>query len=211
MLVFERPRDHARVIWIPAGAFIQHAYAREWTDEAGLARCASPGFRDRRDGGHGAPVRRVHERERSRRRRAGPRPRHPGRERPRKSTASGGRARVATSCRSSGRRDGARSPTRSGSAATQRSRPSGEGCGRERRLDLPLGFRPSRRDARQFPPLRARHADAVPLLSRWRESVRRLRHGQQACTRRVYPEGRDGRGAAARDDPRRELGLRRIR
>src|SRR6185295_13274701 len=32
-LVFERPRDHARVLWIPAGAFLQNDYFREQTDE----------------------------------------------------------------------------------------------------------------------------------------------------------------------------------
>jgi formylglycine-generating enzyme required for sulfatase activity len=32
LLVFERPRDRARVIWIPEGAFIQNAYCREATD-----------------------------------------------------------------------------------------------------------------------------------------------------------------------------------
>src|SRR6187399_905234 len=44
LLVFERPRDHARVIWIPAGAFIQNAYAREWTDEPGSRPLRVAGF-----------------------------------------------------------------------------------------------------------------------------------------------------------------------
>jgi formylglycine-generating enzyme required for sulfatase activity len=31
-LVFERPRDHARVLWIPEGAFLQNGYSRVATD-----------------------------------------------------------------------------------------------------------------------------------------------------------------------------------
>ena len=44
LLVFERPRDRARVIWIPAGAFIQNAYEREWTDAPGSRAQRVAGF-----------------------------------------------------------------------------------------------------------------------------------------------------------------------
>ena len=44
LLVFERPRDHARVIWIPAKTFIQNAYEREWTDEPGARALRVAGF-----------------------------------------------------------------------------------------------------------------------------------------------------------------------
>ena len=44
MLVFERPRDHARVIWIPEGAFVQNAYFREATDAPEHRVTRVPGF-----------------------------------------------------------------------------------------------------------------------------------------------------------------------
>jgi formylglycine-generating enzyme required for sulfatase activity len=44
MLVFERPKDHARVIWIPAGAFLQDDYEREQTDEPASRAARVAGF-----------------------------------------------------------------------------------------------------------------------------------------------------------------------